>query len=90
MKVPYYSILLLACLFVSLTAKAQKNLHEGMLVYNMSVETGSGEPKMADMLDGATTTVYLKGSQSRTDGLGNPHHDENIHQQRRGAHGQIR
>ena len=73
MKVPYYSILLLACLFVSLTAKAQKNLHEGMLVYNMSVETGSGEPKMADMLDGATTTIYIKGDESRLElvsGLG--------------------
>jgi GLPGLI family protein len=42
-------------------------------VYNISVETGSAEPKMADMLDGATTTVYLKGNQSCTEmisGLG--------------------
>ena len=48
-------------------------LSEGSLVYNISVETGSTQPKMADMLDGATTTVYLKGSQSRTEmvsGLG--------------------
>lgn len=47
------------------TLSAQKVLREGILVYNMSVETGSGEPKMADMLDGATTTIYLKGNQSR-------------------------
>jgi GLPGLI family protein len=33
----------------------------------MSVETGSGEPKMADMFDGATTTIYLKGNKSRTE-----------------------
>ena len=42
-------------------------------LYNISVETGSAQPKMADMLDGATTTVYLKGNQSRTEmvsGLG--------------------
>ncbi len=52
---------------------AQKNLNEGSLIYNISVETGSAEPKMADMLDGATTTVYLKGNMSRTEmvsGLG--------------------
>jgi GLPGLI family protein len=33
----------------------------------MSVETGSGQPKMADMLDGATTTIYLKGNDSRSE-----------------------
>lgn len=33
----------------------------------MSVETGVGEPKMADMFDGATTTIYLKGNQSRSE-----------------------
>ena len=60
------------CLLV-LFAQAQKTLSEGSLVYNISVETGSAEPKMADMLDGATTTVYLKGNMSRTEmvsGLG--------------------
>ena len=39
----------------------------------MTVETGPGVPKMADMLDGATTTIYLKGAQSRLElvsGLG--------------------
>jgi GLPGLI family protein len=33
----------------------------------MSVETGSGEPKIADMFDGATTTIYLKGNKSKTE-----------------------
>ena len=67
------SILFLSCLITSITANAQKALNEGTLVYNMSVETGSGEPKMADMLDGATTTIYLKGKESRVElvsGLG--------------------
>lgn len=67
------SILFLSCLVLSFTANAQKALNEGTLVYNMSVETGTGEPKMADMLDGATTTIYLKGKQSRVElvsGLG--------------------
>lgn len=53
--------------------KAQRTISEGILVYNMAVETGSGQPKMADMFDGATTTIYLKGNQSRVElvsGLG--------------------
>src|SRR5438874_10921671 len=57
----------------SISAKAQKVIAEGTLVYNISIQTGSSEPKMADMLDGATTTIYLKGSQSRSElvsGLG--------------------
>jgi GLPGLI family protein len=69
----YKTVLLITCLFAVLASKGQKNLSEGSLVYNISVETGSAEPKMADMLDGATTTVYLKGNQSRTEmvsGLG--------------------
>jgi len=72
MKVPTL-ILFFALLLSSFSLLAQKTLNEGTLVYNMSVETGSGEPKMADMLDGATTTIYLKGNQSRLElvsGLG--------------------
>ncbi len=60
-------------LFATLGAIGQQKLTEGRLVYNMSVETGSGEPKMADMLDGATTTVYIKGNLSKVElvsGLG--------------------
>lgn len=60
-------IFLLSFFFLSSSVNAQKALSEGTLVYNMSVETGSGEPKMADMLDGATTTIYLKGNESRSE-----------------------
>ncbi|HEX5023654.1 MAG TPA: hypothetical protein VFV68_00215 [Agriterribacter sp.] len=60
-------------LFVALTvlvsnkAHSQKILSEGTIVYDITVQTGSKEPQLADMFDGATTTVYLKGSQSRTE-----------------------
>lgn len=54
-------------MFYSPSSNAQKVLSEGSLVYNMSVETGAGEPKMADMFDGATTAIYLKGNQSRSE-----------------------
>ncbi|HET7115790.1 MAG TPA: DUF4412 domain-containing protein [Hanamia sp.] len=65
----YYStvIFFLGFVLFSLSVKAQKTLNEGTLVYSMSVETGSDQPKMADMLDGATTTIYLKGNKSKTE-----------------------
>jgi len=63
----YSIVFLLSFIFLSSSIDAQKALSEGTLVYNMSVETGSGEPKMADMLDGATTTIYLKGNESRSE-----------------------
>jgi len=69
----YFTIFFFICVFTSLNSFAQKNFAEGSLVYNISVETGSAQPKMADMLDGATTTVYLKDNESRTEmvsGLG--------------------
>src|SRR5215212_6119055 len=59
--------------FNVLTTHAQKVISEGTFIYNISIQTGSNEPRMADMLDGATTTVYIKGSQSRSElisGLG--------------------
>lgn len=48
-------------------AEAQKILSEGTIVYDITVQTGSKEPQLAYMFDGAKTTVYLKGSQSRTE-----------------------
>lgn len=70
----FYKIIIVALVFsLGFSANAQKTLNEGTLTYNMAVETGSDAPKMADMLDGATTTVYIKGKQSRVElvsGLG--------------------
>ena len=50
----------LASLLISFSLSAQKTLSEGTLVYNISIQTGTQEPQMADMLDGATTTIYIK------------------------------
>ncbi|MEO6687371.1 MAG: hypothetical protein ABIN24_15470 [Dyadobacter sp.] len=66
---PILSLIVFGCSSVS----AQKILTEGSLTYDIAVQTGSKEPKMADMFDGATTTIFFKGTQSRTDlvsGLG--------------------
>lgn len=68
-----YFLFLIAGIAFSLSVKSQKVFSEGVLVYNIAVETGSGQPKMADMFDGATNTVYLKGNLSKVElvsGLG--------------------
>ena len=71
--------------FVVLASMAQKTLSEGSMVYNISIQTGSKEPKMADMLDGATTTVYIKGSQSRTELLSGLGTEATIHDAKSGT-----
>lgn len=46
---------------------AQKKLTEGTISYDIVINTGSDKPQAADFLDGATSTVYIKGPKSRTD-----------------------
>jgi len=52
---------------VATNLMAQKVLSEGMIQYDISVQTGSSEAKMADVFDGATGLVFIKGNQSRTE-----------------------
>ncbi|HOA39706.1 MAG TPA: DUF4412 domain-containing protein, partial [Flavihumibacter sp.] len=47
--------------------QAQKKVSDLTIVYDAVVNTGSAQPKMADAFDGATTTVYIKNMQSRTE-----------------------
>jgi GLPGLI family protein len=54
-------------LWPSVSLRAQKVLSEGFIQYDVSVQTGSSQAKMADAFDGATAFVYVKGSQSRTE-----------------------
>ncbi len=58
-------LLLFLCSF--LNASAQKILSEGAVMYDVSVQTGSSQAKMADVFDGATAVVFIKGGLSRTD-----------------------
>lgn len=64
---------------------AQKNITEGSLTYNISIQTGSAEPKMADMLDGATTTIYIKGNQTRSEMLSGLGSEATIHDSKSGG-----
>lgn len=71
-------------LLLSFLSTAQKTFSEGVLIYNMTVETGSGQPKMADMFDGATTTVYLKGNMSKMELVSGLGKEATIHNASRG------
>ena len=64
---------------------AQKIISEGTLVYNISIQTGDKEPKIADMLDGATTTVYIKGNQTRSEMLSGLGSESTIHDAKSGS-----
>lgn len=48
-------------------AWAQKKVSELTLVYNATITTGSKEPRLGDAFDGSTTTVFVKGSMSRSE-----------------------
>src|SRR6266700_5676099 len=83
------SFTLLALLFAVLTgggtAVAQKKVSELMLVYDASISTGENQPKLADAFDGATTTVYIKGTMSRSEMVSALATFTTIHDSRTGA-----
>ena len=81
----FKSFLIIALVLSGAFANAQKTINEGMLVYNISIETGTKAPQMADMLDGATTTIYLKGGQSRSEIVSSLGSEITIHDSKTGA-----
>jgi GLPGLI family protein len=64
-KFPFLVTLLL--LLLVLQGMAQKKVAELTLVYDASISSGDNQPKLADAFDGATTTVYIKGTLSRSE-----------------------
>jgi GLPGLI family protein len=56
-----------AVVFFYGTMSAQKKVAELTLVYDATISTGDSQPKLADAFDGATTTVYIKGTMSRSE-----------------------
>lgn len=47
--------------------KAQQAYNEGLVSYNIVVNTGNSETKAADLLDGATQKIWFKGVNTRTE-----------------------
>ena len=46
---------------------AQRRLTEATISYDIVINTSTKTPQAADLLDGATSVIYLKGSSSRSD-----------------------
>ena len=59
--------LVICILTGNMATYAQKTIAEGTIVYDMTIQVGNTLPQKGDALAGASNTVYLKGSSSRTD-----------------------
>lgn len=46
---------------------AQKKFTEGTISYDVVINTGSDKPQSADLLDGAISTIYIKGNKTHTE-----------------------
>ena len=57
--------LLILCFSVS--ALGQKKITEATITYDIVINTNNATPKAVDLLDGATSVIYLKGSSSRSE-----------------------
>lgn len=62
-----YNLLLIGLFFSALTSTAQKTITEATITYDIVVSNNNPNPQIADMLDGATSVVYLKGPSSRSE-----------------------
>ena len=58
---------LLSLLFFSSQIFGQKKLTEATVSYDIVINTSNTTPKAADLLDGATSVIYLKGNSSRSE-----------------------
>jgi len=48
-------------------AQAQRKLTEATISYDIVINTNNKTPQAADLLDGATSVIYLKGNSSRSE-----------------------
>lgn len=72
MKTLYRFFTLMIISSFSLKSFAQKAFNEGMLTYNISIQTVNGEKPMASALNGAVLTIYLTKDKSRTEMVSAP------------------
>jgi GLPGLI family protein len=67
MKRNIHSGLFLLTLFLSTFVTAQRRLTEATISYDIVINNTNSSPQAADMLDGATSVIYLKGNASRSE-----------------------
>lgn len=54
-------------LLLSVQVTAQRKLTEATISYDIIINTSNKTPQAADLLDGATSVIYLKGNSSRSE-----------------------
>src|SRR5688572_17738667 len=57
----------LSALMMALPSLGQRRLTEATISYDIVINTSNKEPQAADLLDGATSVIYLKGNSSRSE-----------------------
>ncbi len=62
-----YIVLLLPALFITMLASGQRRLTEATITYDIVINTNNANPQAVDLLDGATSVIYLKGNSSRSE-----------------------
>ena len=48
-------------------AQTPRKLTEATISYDIVINTNNSKPQAADLLDGATSVIYLKGNSSRSE-----------------------
>jgi GLPGLI family protein len=67
MKRLIYTAAAFVSLFSAMSTAAQRRLTEATISYDIVINTANKTPQAADLLDGATSVIYLKGSSSRSE-----------------------
>ncbi len=67
MKRKLYILTSLLALLAITEVNAQRRLTEATISYDIVINTSDKEPKAVDLLDGATSVIYLKGNSSRSE-----------------------
>jgi GLPGLI family protein len=67
MKHLYKIVIGIITLVISSELQAQKKLTEATITYDIVINTNNSTPQAADLLDGATSVIYLKGKSSRSE-----------------------
>jgi GLPGLI family protein len=62
-----YILFTLSFLSSAFLVNAQKRLTEATISYDIVINTNNAKPQAADLLDGATSVIYLKGNSSRSE-----------------------
>jgi len=65
-RINQIAIVLTMSLF-SIQVFGQKKITEGTISYDIVINTSNSTPQAADLLDGATSVIYLKGNSSRSE-----------------------